>query len=386
VLANELHTVADGKAAAIGNDHANIRAFSQKGLQPWIWLLAALIVIVFVAIVLGIVFLPTSDVWTDDAYVTAHYAAIAPRVSGQVSSVAVDDNEVVRGGQVLVTLDDRDFRTAVARAGAQLSRDQAQVADSASSVTRQPAVIEQRKAEIDRIQARVALAQANDRRYRNLAATGAGPVENRDVADSALREEQAQVAGAIASLRAAQFDLDILKAEHSASEAKVQADQAELAQANLNLSYTKIVAPLNGMIAERNVQVGNYVGPGAAIMAVVPLDQVYIEAQYRESALRHMLPGQRVRIHVDAYDVVLDGVVDSIPPNSGAIFAPIPPDNATGNFTKIVQRFPVKIVLVPGQSQAALLRLGLSVETTVHTDLADVLGGKRDPSRRATAP
>ncbi len=120
-------------------------------------------------------------------------------------------------------------------------------------------------------------------------------------------------------------------------------------------------------------------------MVVVPLDQVYIEANYREVALRHVLPGQHVRIHVDAYDIDLDGVVDSVPPASGAAFAAIQPNNATGNFTKIVQRLPVKIVVSPGQTLARLLRLGFSVETTIHTGLADVADEQRDPAR-VTAP
>ena len=132
------------------------------------------------------------------------------------------------------------------------------------------------------------------------------------------------------------------------------------------------MAPLDGTIAERSVQVGNFVAPGGPLLAVVPLDAAYIQANYREVELRHMLPGQYVRIHLDAYDIDVDGVVDSIPPASGASFSPIQPNNATGNFTKIVQRLPVKITVRPGQDLAKLLRIGFSVETTVETGLADV--------------
>ena len=134
------------------------------------------------------------------------------------------------------------------------------------------------------------------------------------------------------------------------------------------------------MVGNRSVQVGDYVAPGTALLTVVPLDSAYIESNYREEALRHMRPGQHVRIHVDAYAIDLDGIVQSVPPASGAEFAPIAPSNATGNFTKIVQRLPVKIVVAPGQPLARLLRVGFSVETTVHTGLADVVGAQQASS------
>jgi membrane fusion protein (multidrug efflux system) len=134
---------------------------------------------------------------------------------------------------------------------------------------------------------------------------------------------------------------------------------------------------MDGMIGERSVQVGNYVSPGTTLMTVVPLDQVYIEANYREVVLLHVRSGQPVTIHLDAYNVDLEGTVDSVPPASGAAFAPIAPNNATGNFTKIVQRLPVKIVVTPGQPLAKLLRVGLSVETTIHTGLEDVVDEQR---------
>jgi membrane fusion protein (multidrug efflux system) len=133
------------------------------------------------------------------------------------------------------------------------------------------------------------------------------------------------------------------------------------------------------------VQVGDYVNPGGVLMSLVPLDRLYIVANYRELALRHVLPGQHVRIHVDAYDVDLDGVVQGIPPASGTIFSPVPSANATGNFTKIVQRFGVKILVTPGQSLARLLRAGLSVETTIHTGLANVAGEQAHAAGRVTA-
>jgi hypothetical protein len=181
----------------------------------------------------------------------------------------------------------------------------------------------------------------------------------------------------------ARRQLAVLKVQRSAAEAAVKADEAQLEQAKLNLSYTQIRTPIDGTVGERSVQAGNYVGPGTTLMTVVPLDQVDIEANYREVDLLHVRRGQPVTIHVDAYDIDLQGKVDSVPPASGAAFAPIAPNNATGNFTKIVQRLPVKIVVTPGQPLAKLLR-GLSVETTIHTGLEDVVDEQRRSSDRVT--
>jgi membrane fusion protein, multidrug efflux system len=351
----------------------------------WPWILVAVIVIGFVAVVLSIIFVPDPDVWTDDAYVTAHYATIAPRVEGQVISVDVRDDQEVRAGQVLATLDPRDFETAVERAEAQLARDEAEVQNSAALIDRQPSEINQNSAQTDEVRAQLILSEANARRYRNLAASGAGPQEKAQEAQSTLRVQQAQLAAAVAALEASQHQLDVLEAQRASAEATVKADEAALRQARLNLSYTRIVAPMHGLVGEKSVQVGNYVTPGAALMVVVPLGDAYIEANYRELALRHMLPGQSVRIHVDAYNIVLNGIVESVAPASGAVFAPIAPDNATGNFTKIVQRLAVKIVLAPNQPLAKLLRLGFSVETTVHTGLTNVVARQNASDLRVTA-
>ena len=242
------------------------------------------------------------------------------------------------------------------------------------TIARQPTVIDQSAAQVDSTAAQLAFAQANQKRYRNLAATGAGTFQDRQQADTALQQAAAAVAGNKATEEGARRQIPIQEAQRRGMMAMVRADEAQVEQARLNLSYTRILAPLDGIVAERSVQVGNFVAPGSALMSVVPIDRIYVEANYREVSLRHMLPGQHARIHVDAYDIDLDGVVDSIPPASGAAFAPIQPNNATGNFTKIVQRLPVKIVLSPGQNLAKLLRLGFSVEATVDTGLADVAG------------
>ncbi|MGD0850505.1 HlyD family secretion protein [Bradyrhizobium sp.] len=355
-------------------------------LPRWPLVLVGFIVAIFAALVLYIIFRPCPDVWTDDAYVMVHYASIAPRISGQVAAVAVDDNDAVKAGQLLATLDPRDSQTAVATAEAALARDMAQFGEVSANVARQPSIIAEQQSAVTSVRAKLDFAQANARRYGNLAVTGAGTMQEHQQADTALQQDQASLDSSQASLDAARRQLDVLTAQMSAAEATVKLDQAQLDQARLNLSYTQILAPIDGTVGERSVQVGNYVSPGATLMTVVPLDQVYIEANYREVELRHVRSGQPVTIHLDAYNIDLRGTVDSIPPASGTSFAPIAPNNATGNFTKIVQRLPVKIVVSSGQSLAKLLRVGLSVETTIHTGLEDVVYEQIRSTKLVTGP
>jgi membrane fusion protein, multidrug efflux system len=353
-------------------------------LPRWPFIPVGLVVAIFVAAVLYIIFRPHPDVRTADAYVMVHYATIAPRISGQIATVPVDDNETVKAGQVLATLDPSDNETAVASAVAAVAHDKSQLKEISTTVERQPWIIEEQQAAVASARAKLTFAQDNARRYGNLALTGAGTMQEHQQADSTLDQAQASLDGAEALLKAASRQLDALKAQRSAAEAAVKVDEARLEQARLNLSYTQIRAPIDGMVGERSVQAGNYVGPGTTLMTVVPLDQVYIEANYREVDLLHVRSGQPVTIHVDAYDIDLHGKVDSVPPASGAAFAPIAPNNATGNFTKIVQRLPVKIVVTPGQPLAKLLRVGLSVETTIHTGSEDVVDEQRKSSNRVT--
>jgi membrane fusion protein, multidrug efflux system len=357
---------------------------SPAPLPRWPFIVIGLVVTIFAAVLLSIIFRPRADVRTDDAYVMVHYATIAPRISGQVATVAVDDNDIVRTGQVLATLDPRDNATALASAEAAVARNRSQLDQISATVSRHPLIVEEQQAAVASARAKLAFAQADSRRFGNLATTGAGTMREHQEADSTLAQGQALLDSAEASLAAARRQLDVLEAQRSAAEAAVKADEAQLEQAKLNLSYTLIRAPIDGIVGERSVQVGNYVGPGTTLMTIVPLDEVYIEANYLEVDLLHVRSGQPVTIHVDAYDIDLKGTVDSVPPASGAAFAPIAPNNATGNFTKIVQRLPVKIVVTPGQPLAKLLRVGLSVETAIHTGLEDVVDEQRRSSDRVT--
>jgi membrane fusion protein, multidrug efflux system len=348
--------------------HADAQPRKQRR-SLWPFLVVGILVLAFIGVVLWRILRPSPRVTTDDARVAAHYTIVAPRISGQVRAVHVDDNERVKAGQILVQLDLRDMETAVRNAQAVLERDTARVSDISASIVRQPSLVRQAQSMVPAAEARLSFAEANATRYRNLATTGAGTLQNRQQADSALQQAQAELDGAKAALQAQQEQLPVLEADRVAAQAQVRSDQAALDQARLNLSYGRIRAPLEGVVGQRTVQVGDYVDPGSPLMSVVPLADVYIEANYREVELRNVKPGQHARIHIDTYNIDLDGVVDSIAPAS----ASIPPENATGNFTKIVQRLTVKIRVTPNQPLSKLLRVGMSVETSIDTTGTNVV-------------
>jgi membrane fusion protein (multidrug efflux system) len=360
--------------------HADAQPRKQRR-SVWPFLVVGILVLAFIGAVLWRILKPSHLVTTDDARVAAHYTIVAPRVSGQVRAGHVDDNERVKAGQILVELDLRDLKTAVRNAQAALERDAARVSDVSASIVRQPSLVRQAQSMVPAAEAGLSLAEANATRYTNLATTGAGTLQNRQQAESVLQQAQAELDGARAALQAQQEQLAVLEADRVAAQAQVRSDQAVLEQARLNLSYGRIVAPLDGVVGERTIQVGDYVVPGSPLMSVVPLEAVYIDANYREVELRNVKPGQRARIHIDTYNIDLDGVVDSIAPASGATFAAIPPENATGNFTKIVQRLTVKIRVAPDHPLIKLLRVGMSVETSIDTTGARVV---EDQQHRAS--
>jgi membrane fusion protein (multidrug efflux system) len=369
----------DGDRKSVKNDDKNKKDDEEddKPKAKWPWIVAGIVVVLFVAVILVIVLVPHENVTTEDAYVTVHYTMVAPRVAGQIASLPVDDNQPVRAGQLLAALDPRDYQTQLQQAQANREASRARVLQADAQVARQPSLIRQAAAQVASAEARLALANADQRRYADLAQTGAGTFQQHQQADAQLREAQASLAQAQAELSSQRHQLDALIADRTAAVAQVGRDDAAVAQAQLNLSYTRLVAPISGTVAQKTVQVGNQVAPGAPIVMLVPLHAAFVVANYRELELRHMRPGQAANIHIDAYDIDLAGYVESLPPASGATFSPIPPNNATGNFTKIVQRLPVKIAVRPNQPLARLLRAGLSVVVTVDTNLDDVVGAAR---------
>lgn len=303
---------------------------------------------------------------TDDAYITADSVLVAPRLSGQISRVVVSDNQPVKAGQLLAQIDDGDFLVAQAAELANVNAAQAELKNLAASIQRQASVIDQAAATTRSTAASLKFASVNAQRYQNLSNAGAGTQQERQRAEAELQNWQAVLDRDNAALVASNRSLDVLKARHEVAQAALARAEAALRQANLNMSYTHIVAPQDGMIGQRSVRVGAYVSPGNPLMAVVPLHDAYVVANFRETQLEHMRPRQPVKIHVDSFpDQVFKGHLDSVAPATGLSFSAIAPDNATGNFTKVVQRIPVKIILDANQPNLDALRVGMSVIATV---------------------
>jgi len=306
---------------------------------------------------------------TDDAYVRADFTSVAAQVSGVVKEVLIRDNQQVVAGDLLVRIDDRDFIVAVDAAAAQVESAQANIASLQAHLARQQTAIRQAQAALAADDAAIALAEANRVRYRNLAADGSGTVQALQQAEAQLTIQLATRDKDLAGLLAARQQIDILQADLQKARAAMAQARAVHAAAQLKLSYTRITAPLSGAIGQKAVRVGAFVNPGQPLLAIVPLDGVYISANFRETQLARMQPGQLVSIQVDALPgETLMGVVESLAPASGVSYSAIPPHNATGNFTKIVQRLPVRIHIAPGQRAASRLKVGMSVVPEVHID------------------
>lgn len=308
------------------------------------------------------------QVSTDDAYVKADSTTIAPKVSGYIATVLVRDNEAVRTGQVLARIDDRDFRVSLAQAGAQVEAAEANIASKQAALAAQQSAIDAAKATIDVARAEETFAEQDNQRYAQLAKTGYGSVQTAQQAASRIATARAAVTRDTAALASAVRQLDVIKAELSQAQAALDSAKAARDQAALNLSYTALVAPVDGVVGNRTLRIGQYVQAGTQLMAVVPTQAAYIVANYKETQLTHVQAGQRVTVEVDTFPGRLfQGHVDSLSPASGQEFALLPPDNATGNFTKVVQRIPVKIVLDQTGALPVVLRPGMSVYPTIDT-------------------
>jgi membrane fusion protein (multidrug efflux system) len=305
---------------------------------------------------------------TDDAYLQADNVIISPKVSGYISDVPVNDNQPVKAGQVLARIDDRDYRTALASARAMVDAAQAGIDDLSQQIDLQQIAVVEARATVDADQANLTFANQDYTRYLGLAKNGAGTLQAAQKATSDIHERQATLDHDTAAVAAAQKQIDVLRAQVTTARATLAQRQAALQQAELNESYTTITAPVDGTIGERTLRVGQYVQAGTQLMAVVPLRAVYVTANYKETQLSDVHAGQPVTISVDTFSsATVHGVVNSIAPASGQEFALLPPDNATGNFTKIVQRVPVKITIDPNDPLIGRLRPGMSVEPTIDT-------------------
>jgi membrane fusion protein (multidrug efflux system) len=307
------------------------------------------------------------EVSTDDAYVRADSTIIAPKVGGYLSEVLVRDNQPVKAGQVLAKIDDRDYVVALAQARADVAAAQGEIENVSATIDHQQAVIAQADGTVAADKATLIFAEQDYARYKDLANRGAGTVQNAQQATSKRDAATATLARDEGALRAAQVQTKILRAQLAQANAALEQKQAIAQQAELNLGYTTITAPVDGVVGDRTLRVGQFVQAGTDLMAIVPLSHVYIVANFKETQLTHV-KGQPVDVEVDTFpDAKFVGHVDSIAPASGQVFALLPPDNATGNFTKVVQRIPVKIVLDGPSDIVARLTPGMSVEATINT-------------------
>ncbi len=351
---------------------------------------------------------------TDDAQIDGYVYSVTARVSGYVVRVHVDDNQYVQAGTVLAEIDPKDYQVALQGAQAAYANDQATAqasrvnvpitsVNTSSQLSTAQADVQNARAGVGESQQRLEAAQATLRqaeannarsqddvnRYKQLVAKDeisqqvydqavnnakatAAAVDAARASVAAAQEQVTQarskVAQAEASVKSAQTwpqQMAATRARAQASEASAQKSKASLEQAQLNVQYTTIVAPVSGVVGQRSVQVGQYVAPGQQLMAIVPLDNIWVTANFKETQLKKMRPGQFAQVSVDAYGREYNAHVDSIAGASGARFSVFPPENATGNYVKVVQRIPVKVVFDKGQDPQHLLRPGMSVEAKV---------------------
>jgi membrane fusion protein (multidrug efflux system) len=305
---------------------------------------------------------------TDNAYIRGDVTSLAPKVAGYVMAVEVKDNQAVRAGDVLFRIDDRDYRARLAQAVANVAAAQARLANVDAETRHQQAVIRQAEAQGRSAVAELNRATREANRRRELIRGSAVSQSQVDESDAARLKAEADVSAASATVDAQQQQILVLATQRDAAVAAVAQAQAARDLAQIDLDHTVVRAPVDGVIGNRQVRIGRLVAPGSALLDIVPVDDVWVVANFKETQLEHIRPGQTVRITVDGYpDEALDGVVDSFAPGSGSAFSLLPTDNATGNFVRVVQRVPVKIRfagnplpgrLVPGLSARVEVDLG----------------------------
>ena len=303
---------------------------------------------------------------TDDAYVGADTTILAAKVSGYITEVAVDANQRVRAGDLIARIDDGDYRLAVQADEDRVATQQSTIDRIGQQILAAGAAVDQAQAELDSAEAELTRTVQVLERQQKLATSHYASQQAVDTANAEHDRAVAGIAGGKAALAAAEANVAVLRAQQTEAERTLAELQTTLAQAERELSFAEVRAPVDGVVGNRAVQVGSYVQTGTRLAAIVPLDGVYVDANFKETQLGELHPGQSVALEVDAFpDQSFEGVVDSIAPASGSVFSLLPPENATGNFTKIVQRVPVRIRLAADAE--AVLRPGMSVEAIVDT-------------------
>jgi membrane fusion protein (multidrug efflux system) len=333
-----------------------------------------LVALAILAVIVGVKL--TNDWWTvgrfiegtDDAYVGGDVTIIAPKVPGFISLLAVADNQQVRKGDLLLRLDDRDYRAALARAEAAVALQQAGLANLEATRQLQEAMVAQSQAEISATDAEINRSHDDEVRYQNLVATGTESVQSFQKADADYKKALAAGEKAHAALSATQRQLEVIATEKQQVLASLDQAKADRDLAQLNLSYTELRAPIDGVVGNRSAQFGAYATTGSQLISLVPIHGLWIDANFKESQIAGMRPGSSATVKLDSIaGQTFHGHVVSIAPATGAQFSVLPPENATGNFTRIVQRLAVRIVLDDEMMTSAQLRPGLSVTATVDT-------------------
>ncbi len=305
---------------------------------------------------------------TDDAYVKADQTIVAAKVAGLIASVAVAENTPVKAGDVLAKIDDGDYALAVTAARNRIATQDTAIARFAKQIAAQRATIDQANAQLASAQAEVARAAVAFTRADSLARSGNGSIASFDQARADRDRAAAGAASARAGINVAQANLEILRSQQAEAESVRVELATALQRAERDLEFTTIRAPFDGVVGNRAAQPGQYVQPGTRLMAVVPLGAVYVQANFKETQLAELKPGQTATISVDAFaDRTIRGTVESVAPASGAEFSLLPPENATGNFTKIVQRVAVRIAIPADVAREGALRPGMSVVVGVRT-------------------
>ncbi|XKM14572.1 HlyD family secretion protein [Orbaceae bacterium ac157xtp] len=310
------------------------------------------------------------SITTDNAYVQSNVTAIAPKISGYVTKVEVNDNAVVKKGDLLFSLDQRDYLAKVEQAKANVLAAEATINNVKASIKLQDAVIAQAKAQLTSVEANQQRALQEYNRFNQLYREKVASKQKLEEVIRDKKQADASLLGARANVDVKIQQLDVLATQLDSAKAQLAQKKAMLSLANLDLEHCNVYAPISGIVGNRKVRVGRYVTTGASLLDIVPLDDVWIVANFKETQLGGIQIGQKVNIHVDGYsDTDLVGSVDSLSPGSGSAFSLLPPDNATGNFIRVVQRVPVKITLDENNLQGRLVP-GLSVRVSVlsHTN------------------
>jgi len=355
------HAPAAAKPAAADAPKPGKRKFVAMGLVGLLALAAASYAVYFV-------FIGRFYVSTDDAYVRANNTMLGARVAGHITSVAPADNSIVKKGDVIFRIDDGDYRIAVDSARTKIATQQATIDRIGRQVIALESAVEQAKAQLVSAEAVLKRAGLDFERQQALNTKGFASRATYEVSEASRDQGAAAVRSAQAAFDAARDNVEVTKAQQNEARAQLAELQTALAKAERDLDFTYVRAPVDGLFSNRLVNVGDMIQAGQRLGNVVPLDEVFIDANYKETQLRRIRPGQPVTIKVDAYGFrKFKGVVDSISAGAGSVFTLLPPDNATGNFTKIVQRVPVRIRVPKSVAKQHLLRAGMSVYTTVDT-------------------